>query len=192
MIRRAVLMLLALAVAGSGVACGGGGDSAKTERSGSSSSGTESGQSGDAASTANGETGDAATAGAPAAGDPPSAGPGGGAPTNAPGDVGTALETDYTFTGEGHEAFCGQMADLQASYQTADPDTITYATVADQLAAITPPPELAADWSTFVDVQRTLAADQDQDLSKTDPDRMSAYTTASAKVSVYLTDVCGL
>ena len=184
MIRRAVLMLLALAVAGGGVACGGGGDSAKTERSGSSSSGTESGQIGDAASTADGETGDAATAGAPA--------PGGGAPTNAPGDFGTALETDYTFTGEGHEAFCGQMADLQASYQTADPDTITYATVADQLAAITPPPELAADWSTFVDVQRTLAASQDQDLSGTDPDRMSAYTTASAKVSVYLTDVCGL
>jgi hypothetical protein len=183
MIRRAVLMLLALAVAGSGVACGGGGDSGKTDRSGSSSSDTEPGQIGDA-STAKGETGDAATAGAPA--------PGGGAPTNAPGDVGTALETDYTFTGEGHEAFCGQMADLQASYQTADPDTITYATVAEQLAAITPPPELAADWSTFVDVQRTLAADQDQDLSETDPDRMSAYTTASAKVSVYLTDVCGL
>jgi hypothetical protein len=42
-------------------------------------------------------------------------------------------------------------------------------------------------------MQRALATeDGEGDLADADPAQLVAFTTASTKVSVYLTDVCGL
>jgi hypothetical protein len=189
-------MMAALALVGGVAACGGKGqDSASTKgdkRSGKESSTSE--------STEPGEIGDAATAERPTTGagdetasteQPPPTGHD--VPSGDLGDIGTAFDTDFSFTGEGSETFCAKMADLQAQYATADPNSINLSDLADKMSAIDPPPELANDWAPYIDMQRTLgAADSDGDLTDADAAQLAAFTDASAKVSVYLSDVCGL
>jgi hypothetical protein len=194
MIRRSLLIMAALVLVGGVAACGGKGeDRASTKRD------TDAGEAASTSeSTEAGEIGDAATAERPAAeagGEAPAEDPptGNDVPSGDPGDVGTAFDTDYSFTGEGGEAFCSQMADLQSQYSTADPSSINLSDLADKMEAITPPPELAGDWPGYIQMQRELgAADGEGDLSEADPAKLAAFTEASAKVSVYLTDVCGL
>jgi hypothetical protein len=193
MIRRSLLVMAALVLVGGVAACGGKGeDSASTKRD------EDSGDSSTSESTEPGQIGDAATADRPAAegGDGADAEPrptGNDVPTGDLGDIGTAFDTDFSFTGEGSEAFCSKMADLQSQYSSADPDSINLSDLADRMAAIDPPPELASDWPGYIELQRELgAADSEGDLTDADAAQLAAFTEASTKVSVYLSDVCGL
>jgi hypothetical protein len=183
----ALLLVLGLA------ACGGksGGDDARAD--GKSARG---GGSTDAA--APGQIGDAATAGDKGAGGSggklgvPS-GAQGEAPSGEPGDVGSALASDYKFTGKGSDAFCKQMGDLQASYAKGTDANPSFAGMAAQVAKINPPPELEADWPTFVKVQESLAkAPEGQGPDTMDQATLVKFADASNKVSAYLTNVCGL
>lgn len=67
-------------------------------------------------------------------------------PSGEPGDVGTALGVDRTFTGEGSEQFRSDVRALQTSVGGEDSARISEATVTGQLAAMTPPDEIADDW----------------------------------------------
>ena len=198
MMRRSLLIVVALVLVAGAAACGGGKgeDNASTKRdkdSGDETSGSDSSD-----STEPGEIGDAATAErppssqgeeTPSSDEPVSAD----LPSGEPGDIGTAFDTDYSFTGEGGETFCSQMADLQAQYATADPETVNLSDLANKMEAIAPPPELADDWPGYIEMERALgSSDGEGDLAEADPEQLAAFTSASAKVSVYLTDVCGL
>ena len=192
----AVLLALGLA------ACGGksGGDEA---RAGGKSAGD-----GGSTVAAPGQIGDAATAGAKGTGGGSGGGPGsrsgggrlavpsgapGDAPSGKPGDIGSALASDYKFTGAGSSAFCKQMGDLQAAYATSDGADPSFAGIAAQVAKIAPPPELEADWPTFVKVQQSLAkAPQGGGPDTLDQATLVKFADASNKVSAYLTNVCGL
>jgi hypothetical protein len=199
MIRRSLLIMTALVLVGGVAACGGkGDDSASTKRD--KDSGEESSTSGSSESTEPGQIGDAATADRPAEtggatpGSEEAAAPtGNDVPTGDPGDIGTSFDTDYSFTGEGGEAFCAKMAELQSQYANANPESITLSDLADKMGAIDPPPELADDWPGYIEMQRALgAADSEGDLTEADTAQLAEFANASTKVSVYLTDVCGL
>lgn len=164
---------LAVAVA----ACGGGGngdDAGRDER--------------DTTTTA-----DDATTTTAAGTDTTAAGETSDSPGGAPGDVGTALGIDRTFTGEGSEQFCADVQALQTSVAGEDPARISEATVTGQLAAMTPPSEIADDWNTMITVQEAIvSAEGDQPLADVPAEQLEAYGTASAVIAAYLGDVCGL
>jgi hypothetical protein len=138
----------------------------------------------DAAGTTSGE---ATTTTGPTPPAPPAAAPG------APGDVGTQLGVDRPFTGEGSEAFCGEMRALETSMRSGAPADLDEAAVTAQMAQLTPPAEIAADWSLMVTVQQQLSTAQDADpLASIDQAQLDAFGAASAVVAAYLGDVCGL
>jgi hypothetical protein len=184
MFRRALLVLLAALFLGALVACGGGGGgggSASEE-----SDGTEPSE--------QSEIGDAASADAPA--EPEESGPGA-EDAGALGDVaGESSESaaEITFTGEGGESFCSQMIEIQTSFESAEPSGATYSALATKIAAVTPPPELEADWPFFVEMNNALAADPTGDvLSGTGgEENAQRFGEVSTKVSEYMTQVCGL
>jgi hypothetical protein len=163
---------LALAACGGG----GGGDRADDEGSGDRTTTTEAA---DAATTTT------------APGTPP---PDGAVPApGQPGAVGTELDVDRTFTGEGSEAFCAEVLALQQSVSGSDPARIDEATVTGQMAALTPPAEIAADWGVMVSVQQSLANSQAEDpLAGIDQAQLDAYGQSSAVIAAYLGDVCQL
>jgi hypothetical protein len=110
-----------------------------------------------------------------------------------PGAVGTQLDVDRTFTGEGSEAFCAEVRALQQSVSGSDPERIDEATVTGQMAALTPPAEIAADWAVMVAVQQSLANSQAEDpLAGIDQAQLDAYGQSSAVIAAYLGDVCQL
>jgi hypothetical protein len=114
------------------------------------------------------------------------------APSGKPGDIGSALPSDYTFTGKDSDSFCKQMGDLQADYANSAANP-SFAGMAAQVAKIAPPPELEADWPIFVKVQESLAqAPAGEGPETLDPSTLVKYADASNKVSAYLTNVCGL
>ncbi len=178
-------MLPAVVLLGAAAGCGGGGGGSSESSSGSEPS--EQSEIGDPASAegapgADGETGEAAAEGAPA--EDPGLLPGDGPVEGAP---------QITFTGEGGEQFCTQMSDLQASFASAEASEASYAALADRIAAITPPPELADDWPEFVDMNRLLANDPSGDeLRNASPESMQRFGEISTKVSEYMAQVCGL
>lgn len=184
MFRRALLLIPAVVLLGAAAGCGGGGG-----KSSDSSSGAESGEQseiGDAASAegadGQGETGDPAEAGAPAED-----------PGLAPGDGPVDTQPEIVFTGEGGESFCSQMTDLQASFANSDATEANFSSLADKIAAISPPPELADDWPEFVDMNRLLANDPSGDeLRNASPDSMQRFGEISTRVSEYMAQVCGL
>jgi hypothetical protein len=184
MSRRALLLIPAIVLLGAAAGCGGGGG-----KSSESSSGAEPGEQseiGDAASAegaaGQGETGEPAEAGAPAED-----------PGLLPGDDPIEGEPEISFTGEGGESFCSQMTDLQASFANSDATEANYSGLADKIAAITPPPELAGDWPEFVDMNRMLADDPSGDeLRNASPDSMQRFDEISTRVSAYMAQVCGL
>ena len=179
MIRRTHMRALAptVALAVALTACGGGGgDDEASERD---------------RTTTTADDATATTAATDDAGTPatdPAAPPGGG--TGQPGGVGTALGVDRTFTGEGSEALCAEVATLQSSVGGADPSRVSEATVTGQMAAMTPPAEIAEDWNLVVSVQQSLAAGTEDALAAVDPAQLDAYGMASAVIATYLGDVC--
>jgi len=185
MLRRALLLMPAVVLLGAAAGCGGGGDGSSESSAGSEPS--EQSEIGDAASAegapgAEGETGEAASEGAP--GDDPGLLPGDGPVEGAP---------EITFTGEGGEQFCTQMTDLRTTFAADDAPEASYAVLADRIAAITPPPELAGDWPEFVDMNRSLANDPSgEELRNASPESMQRFADISTRVSEYMTQVCGL
>jgi hypothetical protein len=183
MSRRALLLIPAVVLLAAAAGCGGGGG-----KPSDSSSGAEPGEQseiGDAASAegaAGGETGEPAESGAPAED-----------PGLAPGDGPVDTQPEITFTGVGGESFCSQMTELQASYANSEETEANYSTLADKIAAITPPPELEGDWPEFVDMNRLLANDPSGgELRNASPDSMQRFSEISTKVSEYMAQVCGL
>jgi hypothetical protein len=118
----------------------------------------------------------------------------GGAPgTGLPGDVGTELEVDRVFPGEGSDDFCAQVRALQESVTGSDPSRIDEATVTGQMAALTPPAEIAGDWNVVVSVQQSLIdAPVDDPFAGVDQAQLDAYGVSSAVIAAYLGDVCHL
>jgi hypothetical protein len=110
-----------------------------------------------------------------------------------PGDVGTQLEVDRVFTGEGSEEFCAQVRALQQSVTGSDPSQIDEATVTGQMAGLTPPAEIAGDWSVVVSVQQALVGAKAEDpFAGVDQAQLDAYGQSTAVVAAYLRDVCQL
>jgi hypothetical protein len=183
MFRRALLVLLAAVFLGALVACGGGGGKAGP---GESSDGTEPSEESD--------IGDAASADAPE--EPAESGPG--AEESAGGPEGSgesgAAAPEVAFTGEGSEAFCTQMTDIQASFETAEPNEATYTQLATRLESVTPPPELAADWPFFIEMNNSLAADPSGEALTGSGGEQNAerFGEVSTKVSEYMSQICGL
>jgi hypothetical protein len=171
MIRRTLLMLLALALA-TAAACGGDDDSddsadAPPETSETTEDATDDAATGD-------ESGD------------------GGEGDGSPG-VGTELEVDREFTGEDSEPFCTQVRDVVTGTRDADSDAevISDAEFADQMAAMDVPGEIADEWETLYTVQRAVAEDPDGDVFATmDPEESEDWAMAGAIVAAYLGDVC--
>jgi hypothetical protein len=168
MIRRTLLMLLALALA-TAAACGGDDDSDDSADAPPETS----------------ETTEDAT-------DDPATGDEGGEDDGSPG-AGTELEVDREFTGEDSEPFCTQVRDVVTGTRDADSDAevISDAEFADQMAAMDVPGEIADEWETLYTVQRAVAEDPDGDVFATmDPDESEDWAMAGAIVAAYLGDVC--
>jgi hypothetical protein len=194
MLRRATLILLVLTLVGGAAACGGGSDDdaarsdddkAEPDSSSDAAAGgpTTVARGGQPGTTPGAGAGDAAAGTAP---DASASAPGG-----APGDVGSEVG-DYTFTREGSAEFCARMSDIQGSVQSGE-TAADHATIAEVLADVAPPPELADDWATYVDVQQSLAANPSAEgLAAVDEGRLDAFGEASARVGAYLSQVCGL
>lgn len=182
MFRRALLVLLAAVFLGALVACGGGGGKSG---SGESSDGSEPSEESD--------IGDAASADAPE--EPAESGPGAEDP-GAPGGSGEggAAEPEIAFTGEGGEEFCSQMTDIQASFETSEPNETTYTQLATRLQSVTPPPELAADWPFFIEMNNSLATDPSGEALTGSGGEQNAerFGEVSTKVSEYMSQICGL
>jgi len=140
----------------------------------------------DESTTTTETTVEATTTTAPPEGGLPAPGSGG------PGDVGTQLEVDRTFTGEGSDDFCGEVRALQESVSGSDPSRIDEATVTAQMAGLTPPAEIAEDWNVVVSVQQSLVSAEDDPLAAVDQAQLDAYGQSTAVIAAYLGDVCQL
>jgi hypothetical protein len=182
MIRRALLLLLALAVVGATAACGGGdGD----EKAKADSTDREEGEIGDAAAVPN-------STGAPGEDTAGSAKDSATEPDDGTPSVVTAAPIPE-YTGTGSAEFCAQMSSLQGSMEGTDPADVDYAALADELAAIAPPPELTTDWGLFIETQKLISSDPTgAAMENLDQAQLTAYGQASSNVSAYLADICGL
>ena len=181
MVRRALLVLFAAVFLGALAACGGGGGGSSPEESGSEPSEQS-------------DIGDAASADAPA--EPEEAGTeaeDAGAPGGVAGES-SASSPEIEFTGEGGESFCAQMTEIQTSFESAEPSEATYGALATKIAAVTPPPELEADWPFFVEMNNALAADPNGDVltGTGGEENAQRFGEVSTRVSEYMTQVCGL
>lgn len=109
------------------------------------------------------------------------------------GSTAEELGVDRTFTGEGSEPFCTEVKALQASLEAAAPDVVDDATFAEQMAALTPPAEIAAEWTNLYTVQRAMATDPSgEELAQASEEEVAAWGESSAVVAAYLGDVCGM
>lgn len=174
MIRRTLLMLLALALV-TAAACGGGDDDSddSADDPPETSETTEEAAADDTDDAEGDDAGDDAD--------------------DSPGSVGTELDVDREFTGEGSEPFCTQAADVVTASRDVDSDdaVLSDAEFADQMAAMTPPDEIAEEWETLYTVQRAVADDPDSDIFATmDPDEAEDWAMSGAIVAAYLGDVC--
>jgi hypothetical protein len=185
MIRRTLLTLLALVLVAGATACGGGagggGDESADESPGDDT--TQADQADEPAdeattsSTADGREGGESNPG----------------PAGTPGAVATRLGVDRSFTGEGSEAFCEEIVAVQESMEGTDPATVDDAAFADQMAAVTPPDEIAAEWTNLYAVQKAIASDPSGEaLAALSEDDSAAWGEAGAVVAAYLGDVCGM
>jgi len=180
MIRRTLLMLLALVLVTGATACGGGGGD---DASGDDTADTTESDEAEASDEEVVDEPDAAEDEEDAA-----AAPGSGEP----GSVASQLGIDRTFTGEGSEAFCADMADIQAEAAEGG-QVLDDATFADQMAGITPPDEIAIEWTNLFTVQQALADDPSgAALEAMSDEERDAWGMSGAVVAAYLGDVCGL
>jgi hypothetical protein len=180
MIRRAPSLLLAIAFVGSTAACGGGeGD----EKAKADSTDREEGEVGDAASTRDSTT----PSGEDAAGSDSTT-----EPDHGTRSVVTAAPIPE-YTGTGSAAFCRGMASLQGSMQGTEPASVDYAALADDMAAVDPPPELTTDWGLFVETQKLISSDPTgATMENLDQATLTACGQASSDVEAYLVRICGL
>jgi len=178
MTRRILFTLLALLLVTGAAACGGGDDEA-----GSDDEQAE-GSSGDESSDTT-----LPTAEEEAADDEGASGDEGEGGSGGPGSVATELGVDRTFTGDGSDELCGAMDEFQTS---ADPD-LSETEFADQMAAITPPDEIAAEWETMHTVLKAIASDPSGEaLASMSQEELDEWTMANSVIAAYLGDVCGL
>jgi hypothetical protein len=196
-IRRTLLTLVGVVLLLGATACGGGGDDDEQGSASASDVAEDSGSDAEAGSDGVLPTAEDEAAGEDGSGEPTAGGEAGTAGgqggqtggSGEPGSVATELGVDRTFTGEGSEELCDEMADIQGS---ATPDLGNTA-LADQMAAITPPPEIATEWELMHTVLKTIASDSSgaalQDMTQEEADE---WATANAVVAAYLGDVCGL
>jgi len=179
MIRRILLPLLALVLAlvTTAAACGGGDDSADSSSNGDASeeSSTDGASEESSAADAEDETDDGSS-------------PDG---SDGEGDVSSQLGVDREFTGEGSEAFCAEVESLRETGQ--DEAGVDDAAFADAMMAITPPDEIAAEWTNLFTVQKAVAADPSGGaLAEMSQDALDAWAGDGNVVAAYLGDVCGM
>lgn len=166
MIRRTVVLVFALVLAAGGAACGGGDDD----------SGSAGGDDAAVDDTAGGDTGDAGEAG----------GEGG---DDGSESAATQLGVDRTFTGEGSEAFCAAVRELEQEYEGKGDDLA----FAERMAEVTPPDEIAAEWSNLVTTLLEIGSDPSgEGMAALDPEQSDSWARDGAVVAAYLGDVCGI
>ena len=195
MTRRTLLTLLALVLAlvMTAAACGGGDDDSADSSSSDDTAADETSTDDDADPSSCDDTAADETstedpdAGTEAAGEGDEGS--GGAP--AEGDVSTQLGVDREFTGDDSDAFCAEVVGMRDAGQ--DAAGVDNAAFADAMMAITPPAEIAAEWTNLFTVQKAIAADPSGDaLAAMSPEELNAWGTAGNVVAAYLGDVCGL
>ncbi|HEX5947282.1 MAG TPA: hypothetical protein VFY82_13435 [Acidimicrobiales bacterium] len=195
MTRRTFLTLLAfvLALVMTAAACGGGDDDSSSSDD-TAADETSTDDSADPSpsddSAADESTTDDPDAGTEAAGGAGEGDEGSGGAT-AEGDVSTQLGVDREFTGDDSDAFCAEVVGMRDAGQ--DAAGVDNAAFADAMMAITPPAEIAAEWTNLFTVQKAIAADPSGDaLAAMSPEELNAWGTAGNVVAAYLGDVCGL
>ena len=198
MTRRTLLTLLALVLAlvTAAAACGGGDDDAADSSSSDDTAADETSTDAAADSSSSDDTAaDETSTDDPDAGTEAAGGAGegdedsGGA--TAEGDVSTQLGVDREFTGDDSDAFCAEVVGMRDAGQ--DAAGVDDAAFADAMMAITPPAEIAPEWTNLFTVQKAIAADPSGDaLAAMSPEELDAWGTAGNVVAAYLGDVCGL
>ncbi|MDD9372040.1 MAG: hypothetical protein PV358_18105 [Acidimicrobiales bacterium] len=179
MIRRILLpsLALVLALATTAAACGGGDDSA----------GSPSGEDASDESSTDGAADESSTDEAEGETD------GGSSPDGSDGedDMSGQLGVDREFTGEGSEAFCAEVESLRETGQ--DAAGVDDAAFADAMMAVTPPDEIAAEWTNLFTVQKAVAADPSGGaLAEMSQEALDAWASDGNVVAAYLGDVCGM
>ena len=195
MIRRSLLTLLALVLAlvTSVAACGGDDDSADSPPGDDAPADDTSTDDPDAeAETGDGvDEGGEGGEGAAEQGDEGAGGDAGGDGTAEQGDVSTQLGVDRDFTGEGSEGFCAEVVTMRDTGQ--DAAGVDDAAFADSMMAITPPAEIAAEWTNLFTVQKAIAADPSGGaLAAMSQEDLDAWAMDGNVVAADLGDVCGL
>ena len=174
MIRRTLLTLLALVLLVGITACGGGDDD-----SGDSSSDGDAATDEPSAGDTEPDSGDATTT--------PDAGDG----ASAEEDVADQLGVDREFTGEGSEAFCAEVNTMREN--GLDAAGVDDGAFADAMMAITPPAEIATEWTNLFTVQKALAADPSGNaMAEMSEEEVAEWSSAGSVVAAYLADVCHL
>jgi hypothetical protein len=185
MTRRILFTFLALLLVTGAAACGGGGDDESASDDEADDEQAEGSSGDDSSETTLPTAEEEAADDGGASGDE---GEGGSGEAD-PGSVATELGVDRTFTGEGSDELCGAMDEFQTS---ADPD-LSETEFADQMAAITPPDEIAAEWETMHTVLKAIASDPSGEaLASISQEELDEWTMANSVIAAYLGDVCGL
>ena len=168
MIRRTFLLLLALVLAAGMTACGGGNDDdAHAEDESAEDESAESDRS-DAEADESAEDDDAGSDGE---------------------SVASQLGVDRTFTGEGSEEFCAAVGAMEESYE-GETDDLAFA---QQMSEITPPAEIADEWTNLYTVLLEVGSDPSgEGLLGLDPEAGDKWAMDGAVVAAYLGDVCGM
>ncbi|HEX6418620.1 MAG TPA: hypothetical protein VFZ77_08990 [Acidimicrobiales bacterium] len=165
MIRRTVLLVLALVLAAGGVACGGGDDD-------------------DA-----GTTGDDAAVDDTAGGEPAEDGAADDGAADESESAATELGVDRDFTGEGSEEFCAAVRELEQEYEGGGDDLA----FAERMAEVTPPDEIAAEWTNLLTTLQQIGNDPSgEGMAALDPEESDRWARDGAVVAAYLGDVCGI
>lgn len=173
MIRRHVLLLLVALLAGIPAACGGDDDAG--------SSGDE-----EAAEESIEEPAADEDVGEEAAGEDEAAGGGGG-------ELGDALGVDREFTGEGSEQFCAEVQALDSEAAEDEELQASDTAYAARMAAITPPEEIAEEWTTLHTVLARMGESTSENpLEDIPPEELDAWAVSGEVVAAYLVQVCGI
>ncbi len=163
MIRRTFLLLLALVLAAGMTACGGGNDD-----------------------DARAEDESAERDRSDAEGDEPAEDDDAGSDGES---VASQLGVDRTFTGEGSEEFCAEVGAMEDSYE-GETDDLAFA---QQMSEITPPAEIADEWTNLYTVLLEVGSDPSgEGLLGLDPEAGDKWAMDGAVVAAYLGDVCGM
>ncbi|MBN2624345.1 MAG: hypothetical protein JXA83_13295 [Acidimicrobiales bacterium] len=108
-------------------------------------------------------------------------------------DAGTRLDVDRTFTGEGSETFCADVAEAQAAASAPDAEVLSDAEFAAEMEAMDAPDEIAEEWAILFAVQKAAAEDPSGEvIASMSPDESDAWAIAGAIVARYLVEVCQL